>query len=139
MAVGETFLSAFLQVLFDRLASRDFIDLLRYRKFDDLLEKLKITLLTVTALLNDAEEKQFHSPAVEKWLHMAKDALHDAEDILDELATETLRCKLEADSKASPNQVWNWNLISTPSNTPSSREIESKLKKIIEKLELIAN
>ena len=138
MAVGEVFLSAFLQVLFDRLASREFIDLLRFRKFDDLLEKLKITLLTVTALLNDAEEKQFHSPAVEKWLHMAKDALYDAEDILDELATETLRYKLEAESKAGPNQVWNWNLISSPCSTPSSRGIESKLKKVIEKLELIA-
>ena len=29
---------------------------------------------------------------------MARDALYDAEDILDELATETLRCKLEAES-----------------------------------------
>uniref|UniRef100_A0A7N2LDB3 KHA domain-containing protein n=1 Tax=Quercus lobata TaxID=97700 RepID=A0A7N2LDB3_QUELO len=67
-------------------------------KFDDMLEKLKITLLTVTALLNNAEEKQFHSPPVEKRLHMARDALYDAEDILDELATETLRCKLEAES-----------------------------------------
>ena len=140
MTVGEAFLSAFLQVLFDRLASREFIGLLHYKKFDDLLEKLKITLLTVTALLNDAEEKQFHSPAVEKWLHMAKDALYDAEDILDELATETLRCKLEAESKVDPNQVWNWNLIPTPCNTPSSRGtgIESKLKKVIERLELIA-
>ena len=62
-----------------------------------MLEKLKITLLTVTALLNNAEEKQFHGPPVEKWLHMARDALYDAEDILDELATETLRCKLEAE------------------------------------------
>ena len=61
------------------------------------MEKLKIKLLTVTALLNNAEEKQFHGPPVEKWLHMARDALYDAEDILDELATETLRCKLEAE------------------------------------------
>jgi hypothetical protein len=134
MAVGEAFLSAFLQVLFDRLASREFIDLVHSTKYDDLLEKLKITLLTVTALLNDAEEKQFHSPAVEKWLHMAKDVLYDAEDILDELATEALKCKVEAESQASPNQVWNWSFISTP----SSREIESKLKNIIEKLQLIA-
>lgn len=88
MAVGEAFLSAVLQVLFDRLASREFLNLLRSRKYDDLLEKLKITLLTVTALLNDAEEKQFYSPSVGKWLHMAKDALYDAEDVLDELATE---------------------------------------------------
>ena len=77
MAVEELFLSAFLQVLFDRLASRKFIDLLCYRKFDDLLEKLKITLLTVTALPNDAEEKQLHSPAVAKWLHMARYALYE--------------------------------------------------------------
>ena len=57
MAVGEAFLSAFLQVLFDRLAFCEFTYLLRCRKYDDLLKKLKITLLTVTALLNDAEEK----------------------------------------------------------------------------------
>ena len=69
---------------------------------------------------------------------MAKDALYDAEDMLDELATETLRCKLEAESKAGPNQVWNWNPLSTPCSIPSSRGIESKLKKVIEKLELIA-
>ncbi|KAG6630368.1 putative disease resistance RPP13-like protein 1 [Carya illinoinensis] len=130
MAVGEAVLSAFLQVLFDRLASREFVGLLQSRKYDDLLEKLKITLLTVTALLNDAEEKQFRSPAVEKWLHMAKEALYDAEDILDELTSEALRCKVEAESRDSPNQVWKW--------TPSGAGMESKLKKVIEKLELIA-
>jgi hypothetical protein len=57
MAVGEAFLSAFLQVLFDRLAFCKFTHLLQCRKYDDLLKKLEITLLTVTALLNDAEEK----------------------------------------------------------------------------------
>ena len=65
--MGEAFLSAFLQVLFDRLASGEFIELLRGRNLDEVLEKLKITLLTITAVLNDAEEKQFSSPAVEKW------------------------------------------------------------------------
>ncbi|KAB1224988.1 putative disease resistance RPP13-like protein 1 [Morella rubra] len=134
MALGEVFLSAFLQVLFDRLASREFIGLIRGRKYHDLLEKLKITLLTVTALLNDAEEKQFHSPVVEKWLHMAKDALYDAEDILDELTTEALKCKADAGSQVNPNQVWNWN----PMPNPSGIGIESKLKMAIEKLELIA-
>ena len=72
-------------------------------------------------MLNDAEEKKFHSPAVEKCLHIAKDALYDADDILDELATETL--KLETESKAGPNQVCHWNPISTPCSTPSSTGI----------------
>lgn len=136
MAVGEAFLSAFLQVLFDRLASREFLNLLRGRKYDGLLEKLKITLLTVTALLNDAEEKQFYSPSVGKWLNMAKDALYDAEDVLDELATEALKSKLESQSETSSNtsQVSNWRVISSP----FSRGIDFKMNKIIEKLEFIA-
>ena len=89
-------------------------------------------------MLNDAEQKKFHSPAVEKCLHIAKDALYDADDILDELATETLRCKLETESKVGPNQVCNWNPISTPCSTPSCTAIASKLKKVNEKFELMA-
>lgn len=138
MAIGEAFLSAFLQVLFDRLASHEFVGLLCGRKYDELLDKLKITLLSVTTLLTDAEEKQFYNPAVKNWLHMTKDALYDAEDILDELATEALACKVEAESQAvNKNKVWKWNSISS-SISPSSRGIESKLRKIIERLELIA-
>ncbi|XP_031267554.1 putative disease resistance RPP13-like protein 1 [Pistacia vera] len=137
MPVGEAFLSAFLQVLFDRLASREFAELFRGRKYDDLLEKLKITLLSVTVLLNDAEGKQFYYPAVRKWLHMAKDALYDAEDILDKLATEALTSKLDSESKSEANQVTNWRLISSPLS-PFSGGVNFEINKIIEKLELIA-
>lgn len=137
MAIGEAFLSAFLQVLFDRLASNEVVGLLCGRKYDDLLDKLKVTLLTVTTLLNDAEEKQFYKVAVKKWLHMTKNALYDAEDLLDDLASEALACKAAAESPATTKQVWNWNRIST-SLSPSSRGIEHKLLKIIERLELIA-
>ncbi|KAI9186187.1 hypothetical protein LWI28_014557 [Acer negundo] len=46
---------------------------------------------------------------VEKWLHMAKDALYDAEDVLDDLATEALKSKLEASSQTNTtNQVNQW-------------------------------
>ncbi|XP_044460776.1 putative disease resistance RPP13-like protein 1 [Mangifera indica] len=137
MTVGEAFLSAFLQVLFDRLASREFVELFRGRKYDDLLEKLKITLLSVTALLHDAEGKQFYYPAVRKWLHMAKGALYDAEDILDKLATVALTSKLESESKTEANQVANWRLISSPLS-PFSRGVDFEINKIIEKLELVA-
>ncbi|BBG96537.1 LRR and NB-ARC domains-containing disease resistance protein [Prunus dulcis] len=125
MAIGEAFLSAFLQVLFDRLASNEFVGLLCGRKYDDMLDKLKVTLLTVTTLLHDAEDKQFHNHAVQKWLHMTKDALYDAEDMLDELASEALACKIAAESQATTNK-------------PICRGIEHKLVKIIERLELIA-
>ena len=65
--VGGAFLSAFLQVLFDRIASREVADIFRGRILSDgLLRKLKIALLSVNAVLEDAEEKQVTKSAVKE-------------------------------------------------------------------------
>uniref|UniRef100_A0A2N9HB46 Rx N-terminal domain-containing protein n=1 Tax=Fagus sylvatica TaxID=28930 RepID=A0A2N9HB46_FAGSY len=97
--VGGAFLSAFLQVAFDRVASREVLDYLKGRKLiDGLLQKLKIELMSADAVLIDAEEKQITNPAVKKWLDELKDAVYVADDLLDEIAYEALRCKLDAES-----------------------------------------
>ncbi|XP_030962162.1 putative disease resistance RPP13-like protein 1 [Quercus lobata] len=93
-------LSAFLKVAFDRLASREVLDFLKGRKpIDGLVQKLKIELMSADAVLVDAEEKQFTNPAVEERLDELKDAVYVADDLLDEIAYEALRCKLEAESQ----------------------------------------
>ena len=139
MAIGEAFLSAFLQVLFDRLASNDFMGMLFGKSYGELLEKLKITLLTVTALLGDAEEKQFHSPAVVRWLHAARDGIYDAEDLLDELATEALECRSKVESLLD-RKAWSLTARVSSTLTPSSsgKSVESRLRKVVERLELVA-
>ncbi|KAM1027089.1 hypothetical protein ACFX2A_040895 [Malus domestica] len=48
------------------------------------MEKLKLTLLTLHAVLNDAEEKQIVNPTVGSWLDELKHAVFDAEDLLNE-------------------------------------------------------
>ncbi|CBI23755.3 unnamed protein product, partial [Vitis vinifera] len=107
--VGGAFLSASLQVLFDRLASREVVSFIRGQKLSDvLLKKLERKLLVVHAVLNDAEVKQFTNPYVKKWLVLLKEVVYDAEDILDEIATEALRHKVEAaESQTSTSQVGN--------------------------------
>ncbi|KAL2337916.1 hypothetical protein Fmac_012362 [Flemingia macrophylla] len=56
--VGGAFLSAFLDVVFDRLASPEIVNLIRGKKLDKkLLQKLEITLRVVRAVLDDAEKK----------------------------------------------------------------------------------
>lgn len=135
MILGEAVLSAFLQVLFDRLASRELIDLFRRRDLDEsLLNKLKLTLLTITAVLNDAEEKQMTNPLVNEWVVELKDAVYQAEDVLDLIATEALRCKVDSNFESMTRQVWNYttSLFSFDSN------IESKLEEVIHKLEYMA-
>lgn len=112
--VGGAFLSAFLQVLFDRVASREVVDYMRGKKLNErLLKKLKITLLSVNAVLDDAEEKQFRCPLVKEWLHELKDAVYDAEDLWDEIATDALQYNLQAKSRTTVNQVYIYGLKSS--------------------------
>ncbi|KAL9437370.1 hypothetical protein AB3S75_023265 [Citrus x aurantiifolia] len=70
MAVGELLLSAFFQVLFDRLASRDLLNFVRQLQggLDSELKKWENTLIMIQAVVNDAEEKQLTDRAVKIWL-----------------------------------------------------------------------
>ncbi|XP_028944048.1 putative disease resistance RPP13-like protein 1 [Malus domestica] len=109
--IGQAFISASIQVLCDRIASADFGDLFRQKKLDEpLLMKLKMTLLTLSAVLDDAEEKQISNHAVREWLDELKHAVLDAEDLLDEIDTEALRCKVEGEGQTEKftNKVWNF-------------------------------
>ncbi|CAL5361710.1 unnamed protein product [Camellia sinensis] len=128
--VGGAFLSATVQVLFDRLASREFVNFFRAQKHDDkLLRKLKLTLLGLNVVLDDAEYKQITNPAVKDWVDELKVAVYHADDLLDEIATEALCCKSEAE-------------VRSPTLTSSSNsfdvDIVSKIEEIIDRLEYFA-
>ncbi|KAK2393601.1 putative disease resistance protein [Trifolium repens] len=88
-AVGEAFLSAFIEVILDRLASPQVVNLIRGNKVDaNLVQRLKNTLYAVEVVLNDAEQKQFKDSAFNKWLDDLKDAVYVADDILDHISTK---------------------------------------------------
>ncbi|XP_028099983.1 putative disease resistance RPP13-like protein 1 isoform X1 [Camellia sinensis] len=132
--VGGAFLSATLQVLFDRLASREFVNFFRAQKLDDkLLRKLKSTLRGLNVLLDDAEDKQITNLAVKDWMDELKVAVYHADDLLDEIATEALRCKSEAKYHSGSDQVRSPTLISSSSSFDA--DIVSKIEEIIDRLE----
>ncbi|MCI28143.1 disease resistance protein [Trifolium medium] len=82
--VGEAFLSAFVEELLNKIISHEFLDFFHTKDLDvSLLKKLKITLLSLQAVLNDAEEKQFTNSAVKQWLDELTRAVFDADDLLD--------------------------------------------------------
>ncbi|KAF2323132.1 hypothetical protein GH714_033592 [Hevea brasiliensis] len=100
----------------------------------ELLKRLEITLLSVNVVLDDAEEKQIRNKNVKKWLEELKDAVYDAEDLLDEISTESLRCKVEAESQSSITQVQNF----CSSFNPFNKGVNSKLEEVLARLEFIA-
>ncbi|XP_034701162.1 putative disease resistance RPP13-like protein 1 [Vitis riparia] len=104
--VGGALLSASLQVLFDRMASRDVLTFLREQELSaTLLRNLQLKLLEVQAVLNDAEAKQITNSAVKDWVDELKDAVYDAEDLVDDITTEALRRKMEYDSQTQVRNI----------------------------------
>ncbi|RDY11187.1 putative disease resistance RPP13-like protein 1, partial [Mucuna pruriens] len=66
---AELVVGALLEVIFDRLASRLVLDYFRERKLhEQLLNKLKVKLLSINAVVDDAELKQIQNPPVRDWL-----------------------------------------------------------------------
>ncbi|XP_062173914.1 putative disease resistance RPP13-like protein 1 [Alnus glutinosa] len=131
--IAGIFLSPFLQTFFERMASREFVDFFRQRKLNDgLLMRLKMTLLSANAVVEDAEDKQFTKPDVKVWLDELKDAVYDAENILDEIATKDLQRKLDAEFGNTACKVRN--PIST---SRFVKEVESKIKELLDRLDFL--
>ncbi|XP_034703860.1 putative disease resistance RPP13-like protein 1 isoform X4 [Vitis riparia] len=140
--MADVLLSASLRVLFERLASPELINFIRRRNLsDELLNELKRKLVVVLNVLDDAEVKQFSNPNVKEWLVHVKDAVYGAEDLLDEIATDALRCKMEAaDSQTGGTlKAWKWNKFSACVKAPFAiQSMESRVRGTIDQLEKIA-
>ncbi|XP_057499536.1 putative disease resistance RPP13-like protein 1 [Actinidia eriantha] len=136
--VGGAFLSATLQVLFDRLVPREVLNLFQGPKPNDgdkLLRKLKMKLMELDLVIDDAERKQFTNQSVKIWMEELKDAVYHAEDLLDVIATEALRLKVESQYQTDRNQV------RSPISTATSllnAEFVSKIEEIVDSLEYFA-
>ncbi|CBI35082.3 unnamed protein product, partial [Vitis vinifera] len=82
--VGELLLSAAFQVLFDKLASSDFLTFARQEHIHSQLKKWETQLFNIREVLNDAEDKQIASSSVKLWLADLRILAYDMEDILDD-------------------------------------------------------
>ena len=135
--VGGALLSATLKVLFEKMASQEVVNFIRGRKVPaTLLTELKTSCLTLSKVLNDAEEREITNTTVKEWVDELKDAVYQAEDLLDEIATEALRCQVEADFGTSTSKVRNY--IST-SYDRFRGKLESKIEEVVDKLENLAS
>ncbi|KAK3440925.1 hypothetical protein EUGRSUZ_B01180 [Eucalyptus grandis] len=60
------------------------------------LEKLRNIVSTLRAVLNDAEKQGYQNDQIQVWLDNMKDALYDAQDVLEEFNIEALQRELRA-------------------------------------------
>ncbi|XP_043816305.1 putative disease resistance protein RGA1 isoform X2 [Manihot esculenta] len=101
------------------------------------LRKLEDILLTVKAVLMDAEEKQVNDPPLRLWLAKLKDALYDAEDVLDEFQCEDQRRRVLQLYGTTSKKVGHFFSCSNP--IAFRFKMSAKVKQIRERLDEIAS
>ena len=99
--MSEVALASLFGKLLDKLINSDMQKIFQQEKVDADLKKWKISLAKVCEVLDDAEERQMTNRSVQTWLDELEDLAFEADDILDEFATEALRHKLNGESSTS--------------------------------------
>ncbi|KAF7130277.1 hypothetical protein RHSIM_Rhsim10G0075900 [Rhododendron simsii] len=94
--MADVLLSSLLQTIFTTLNSSALQQFGIAWGLERELNDLASTLSTIQAVLVDAEAKQWTSEPIKNWLRKLKDSAYDADNVLDEFATEALKRKLDS-------------------------------------------
>lgn len=93
-------------------------------------------LLSINAVVDDAEQKQIRNQHLKAWLYAVKEVVFIEEDLLDEIQIQVSQCKREAKSESSTTKVRNFFYASRNS---FDKEIESKMQEVLDSLEYLAS
>ncbi|KAJ9558608.1 hypothetical protein OSB04_013222 [Centaurea solstitialis] len=135
-AMAEIILGAFMDVLFEKLASGDLMKLARSEGIETQLKKWKKSLSQMEAVLGDAEQKQIKDREVELWLQDLQDLAYDIDDVLDDLATEAMRRSFDQESFAttSTNKVFKFIPTCCTNFTPHNIKYDYKMSGNLDKI-----
>ncbi|KAF5759285.1 putative P-loop containing nucleoside triphosphate hydrolase [Helianthus annuus] len=103
--MAETIASEILKAVLKTLASKAFKTYDRSKGIHSELKKLETTLIKIQSLLNDASQKETTDEGVKQWLNDLQHLAYDVDDVLDDLATEDTRRKLNQESGAMTSKV----------------------------------
>ncbi|KAK9069188.1 hypothetical protein SSX86_013304 [Deinandra increscens subsp. villosa] len=133
MAIGELFIGEFISSLFDKVASGDLISLVQSVGIHTELNKLRTSLAPIRAVLVDAGEKRIKDTSVQLWLNKLQHLAYEIDDILDDLAYEAMRRRLDQESNASTSNNMSKVLKLIPTKFHAltyGRKMSSKLDEI---------
>ncbi|XP_059644466.1 putative disease resistance RPP13-like protein 1 [Cornus florida] len=140
MDVAGIFLGPIIQALLDKLVSPAVSNYARREGMDAQLKKLEKMLPAIRAVLANAEDKQLeNNAAVKLWMDELTDLAYDLDDLLDDLATQTLgRELIKRQSHASTSttsKVRQLNPLKLYHNMKSKKDMKSKIEDITKRLE----
>uniref|UniRef100_A0A251SWI2 Protein kinase domain-containing protein n=2 Tax=Helianthus annuus TaxID=4232 RepID=A0A251SWI2_HELAN len=102
--MAELVLSAFLGVLFEKLASAALKSIALNKGVDAEIKKWQRSLNQIQGVLADASHKEITSPPVKRWLNDLQHLAYDIDDILDGWVTEAMQSESTHKSEGITNK-----------------------------------
>ncbi|KAG8365067.1 hypothetical protein BUALT_Bualt18G0065400 [Buddleja alternifolia] len=133
--MADAFVSALAQTVLSNMNSVVIQDIGLAWGLTDELNNLESIFGTIQLVLQDAELKQRKSEAIQNWLRKLKNAAYDAENVLDEIATEGLRRKANSE-RGMQHELKSFLSLCNP--LLFSSKMAHKVKNVREKLDSIA-
>ncbi|KAJ0677162.1 putative P-loop containing nucleoside triphosphate hydrolase, leucine-rich repeat domain superfamily [Helianthus annuus] len=133
--MSEIVLSAFLSVIFEKLASTALEKLAPYNDINSEVKKLQRSLYQIQDVLADASQKEITIRSVKRWLNDLQHLAYDIDDILDDIATEAIHREFTDKSEAHTSKVRKF--FSNPFSKHSlwTRMMKEKINDITTKLQ----
>ncbi|XP_061951847.1 disease resistance protein RGA2-like [Populus nigra] len=103
----------------------------------DDLARLEEILKAINVVLSDAEKQQSKNDRIRLWLHMLREVLYDAEDVLDEIECETLQRQVVKTKGSTSRKVRRF--FSSSNKIALRLRMGHKIKSIIERLAEISS
>ncbi|KAM0069545.1 putative P-loop containing nucleoside triphosphate hydrolase, leucine-rich repeat domain superfamily [Helianthus debilis subsp. tardiflorus] len=132
--MAELVLSAFLGVLFEKLASATVRNIARYKGVDVKIKKWRRSLTQIHGVLVDASQKEITSAPVKRWLNDLQHLAYDIDDVLDGWVTEAMHPEYTNDSEGITSKVRKL-IPSCCTNITQSSSMHGKLDGISTKLQ----
>ncbi|KAD6453178.1 hypothetical protein E3N88_07883 [Mikania micrantha] len=105
--MAETVASAVLGPVFEKLTDEAFKKFARSQNIHSELNDLHSKLIHIKAVLNDASRKEVNDESVRLWLNNLQHLAYDIDDILDGVATESMRREMARESGDFTSKVRN--------------------------------
>uniref|UniRef100_A0A2N9HJ32 Uncharacterized protein n=1 Tax=Fagus sylvatica TaxID=28930 RepID=A0A2N9HJ32_FAGSY len=134
--MAETIAFGLAHKIIEKLGSTTFEEIGSISGVKDELMKLKNTVSTIQAVLQDAEEKQDKNHQIRDWLMKLRDAVYDADDLLSDFSTEDLRRRVMGGGKMAKKVR---TFFSISNQLVFRLKMAPKIKAMRERLDAIAN
>ncbi|XP_071719183.1 putative disease resistance RPP13-like protein 1 [Rutidosis leptorrhynchoides] len=103
--MAEIVVSAVVTVLIEKLLSGELLKLPKYEGIRSQLKKWKEKLILIQKALADADQMHITQQFDKEWLHRLRELAYDIDDVVDDLATEVIKRKLNQEPHATSSKL----------------------------------